>query len=423
MEPITQQLLSLLPPRLRALLRPDSRQELLNTADECLMVFEDHLYRLATNSAVALADPGDAGELARAAAQLLGDQAGDCALLLLLPSDEFVAVSAELPGISADNLASALSLQADSLLPACEEALAMAVNADPTDKAEQHIALWMRQQRLDALFEAFAECGIFLAAVRPRLLAALQGEEEIRLLESSAAGKASVIARNKVLSQWLQFTAADSEQPQFVEQWHQELKSHPTARRLELSSAEDYLQHMDSNAGAAYSFYPAGALAARGKVQQVRRLRAGLVSLAAVVLVGALPFLWQSFQFAAAQRALNETRELAAGARGDQAVVVDFENEWGAVSDFPEQNISQVMFALQNALAPDQLTSLDISEGLISIEGNSQDPQAILQKLEQDPLFTEVVFARATNNNRYFIDLRLSPVNFEGYFRRYFPDQ
>jgi len=42
-----------------------------------------------------------------------------------------------------------------------------------------------------------------------------------------------------------------------------------------------------------------------------------------------------------------------------------------------------------------------------------------LQRLEQDPLFTEVSFSRATSNLRYTIDLRLSNVSFEGYRARY----
>jgi hypothetical protein len=37
-------------------------------------------------------------------------------------------------------------------------------------------------------------------------------------------------------------------------------------------------------------------------------------------------------------------------------------------------------------------------------------------------MFTEVDFARATNNNRYFIDLRLSTVNFSAYREWHFPE-
>jgi hypothetical protein len=81
------------------------------------------------------------------------------------------------------------------------------------------------------------------------------------------------------------------------------------------------------------------------------------------------------------------------------------------------------MFTLQSVLSPDRLSSLEISEGLFRIQGISQDPQALLERLEQNPMFAEVTFARATNNNRYYIDLILSTVNFEAYMVRYFPDE
>jgi uncharacterized protein involved in outer membrane biogenesis len=114
---------------------------------------------------------------------------------------------------------------------------------------------------------------------------------------------------------------------------------------------------------------------------------------------------------------------MAFEARQDQQVVVNFENEWGVISDFPDQQIRRAMYALQNVLSPDRLSSMEITEGLIKIQGTSSEPQALLQRLEQDPIFTEVIFSRATNNSRYYIDLRLSEVNFEAYMVRYFPDE
>ena len=55
---------------------------------------------------------------------------------------------------------------------------------------------------------------------------------------------------------------------------------------------------------------------------------------------------------------------------------------------------------------------------------DENDSETINQLLleSEGPLFTEVAFSRATSNGRYYIDLRLSPVNFEAYMIRYFPD-
>ena len=118
---------------------------------------------------------------------------------------------------------------------------------------------------------------------------------------------------------------------------------------------------------------------------------------------------------------LAATRAMSQEARQDQQAVSNFETQWGPLNDFPEQQLKEAMFTLQNVLSPERLSSMEVSEGLIKLQGTSSDPQAILQKLEQDPLFTEVLFSRATSNSRYYIDLRLSPVNFGAYMVRYFP--
>lgn len=418
---LPDQLRQVLPPAIRQLLAPDARQQLLQAVNTSLLLFDDCLLLPETGEKVAVSGR-DPEQLARAARDLLPADGNDRQLLLLLPPKEFVATTQTMPGVSADSLASALALQVDSLLPACDERLALAVNPAAADFADQQTALWMRQARLDALFSAFAEQGLFLAAVQPRLLAVASGDTETRIIDKSAAGLTAVAIQQGVITQWLQADAADLEQDAFAEQWQQELKSHPTVQRRELASAADYADAAQPGVNAPYHFFPAGALHARHRVQQQQRWLAAAAAVVAVLLVSAIPFVAQSLELRSARAELASNRALAADARADQQAVVVFENEWGALDDFPDQDIRQAMFTLQDALAPDQLTSLEISEGLISIEGSSNDPQAILQRLEQDPLFTEVVFARATNNTRYYIDLRLSPVNFEAYMRRYFPD-
>jgi len=81
-----------------------------------------------------------------------------------------------------------------------------------------------------------------------------------------------------------------------------------------------------------------------------------------------------------------------------------------------------VLLQLQSVLTPSVLTSLELVEGELQIEGESEDPQSLLQRMEQDAMFTGVDFARATSNNRYYIEMRLSTVDFAEYHERYFPD-
>ena len=149
----------------------------------------------------------------------------------------------------------------------------------------------------------------------------------------------------------------------------------------------------------------------------------GASVVASLLLLSVIPFVGQSIERTSLVASLEAQRALSSGARQDQLVVINFENEWGPINDFPVQQIRESMFTLQSVLSPDRLSSLEISEGLFRIQGISQDPQALLEQLEQNRMFAEVAFSRATNNNRYYIDLRLSTVNFEAYMVRYFPGE
>ncbi len=417
------------PAALRKYLGNNAQRELLGLVNTTLLVFEGDLLHLQSGTRLALSAEAvntrgvtNADAIAAAASELLSDPR-QANVLLLLPPVEFVATTRHLPGVTRDTLTAALALQQDALLPALDMPLAMSINPESANLGEDHIALWIAQERMQQLFAAFAAQDIFLAAVQPRPMGAALTADETRLQDTDSVNQTSVVVTRHVLQQWLHAPNRDLENPAFAEQWQQEVKSRPAARRITLDNVDSFREHITTDANAAYHFFPQAALHTMQQVAQGRRLKAAGIVAAALVVLAILPFAWQSFEFRRAAAQLADNREMSAEARADQAVVASFENEWGPVIDYPQQNVREALFALQEVLAPEQLTSLELAEGLISIEGTSADPQAILQRLEQDPLFTEVVFARATNNSRYFIDLRLNPVNFEGYQMRYFPEQ
>ena len=101
---------------------------------------------------------------------LSAEQRKDCAALLLLPANFFVATTTKMPGVAKDNLVAALKIQADSILPSLEEPLSLAINPASASKGDEHLALWMTEATLSELFDAFAEEDIFLAAVKPRFM-------------------------------------------------------------------------------------------------------------------------------------------------------------------------------------------------------------------------------------------------------------
>ncbi|MEX2131350.1 MAG: hypothetical protein WD772_07670 [Pseudohongiellaceae bacterium] len=411
------------PPAVLALFEGGSRHELLKQLDCVFLIFNDRVTNLA-NGATAQLDNSGIGsttELARACASLV-ENGTEVSALLLLPSIEFAATSVTLPNLSREALISVLRLQTDSLLPGINEKLTVAVNAASNSGRSQHVALWMTTSRLDELHAEFAKCGISLSAIMPRAVLLLPATGTAIVRESDASTITRITIDNGCISEWLQVNKIDLQHELFLRQWQQAEERVKDETVIQSESDSDFHQSGFDNAVKEYCFFPRAALNAELKVEKGKRLvMAGFAALI-LVFLGTIPFLLQSLEFRSLTANLEATKEFSAGPREDRATVQDFENTWGPVSDFPEQRVQEALFTLQNILSPDRLSSFEISNGLISIEGESVEPQAILQRLEQDPMFTEVAFSRATSNSRYYIDLRLSAVNFEGYMVRYFPD-
>ncbi len=412
------------PPSLRRLLFANPGRELLRQVDASLLIFGGQALHVESGNAAPLAEepeqknshPG-ALAIAAAARKLLG--AGkERSILLLLPPGEFAATWAEMPGVSGENLRSAVLLQAETALPSLEEPLALAVHGE--EDGPQAV-LWMRSARLNELHRAFAEHGLFLAAVKPRILhsqsprSGLVDTDGVSLTFSHSIGGA--------LRQWKHIEAADLEQEEFASQWEAELRAAAGGDPRRIDSLAQYAGALNREAHGDYGFFPAAALARRRRREQRRLALRGAAALGVVALLAALPFIFQQFEINSLNRQLDSRRELSAPARADREVVVDFEDRWGAVNDFPDQAVRAALFNLQLVLSPNRLSDLEISEGVIRIQGASEDPQSILQRLEQDPMFTEVVFSRATSNDQYYIDLRLADINFEAYMARYFPER
>ena len=190
------------------------------------------------------------------------------------------------------------------------------------------------------------------------------------------------------------------------------------------SSAQDYVERAASiNANNAYSFVPSGAEKVMQRTAKRRRMGVSIAAAIVLLFLAASPLLWQSLQMLRLQSQLSALQERSVQAREDQAAVRAFERDWGVLTEFPQQNLPQTLLQMQAVLSPGVLSSVEVDEGTVEIEGESQDPQSLLQLLEENSLFTGADFARATNNDRYYIEFRLSTVDFDAYRERYFPDQ
>jgi hypothetical protein len=430
-----EQLTAYLPPQVRTLIKGASGRDLVKKIETSFLLFDNKIVHLETRDAVEIKST-DALSIAAACAELLttlsAEQRKECAALLLLPANFFVATTTTMPGVAKENLVSALKLQADSILPSLEEPLSLAINPLSATLGDEHLALWMLETTLTDLFDAFEAKDIFLAAVKPRFMngsgetsseAHDKNGANIRILDVDDTTETCVVIEDSILKSLLHVRKQDLQQEVFQQQWQETLAQDSSENVIELAEVSNYFSRLDAQANQEYCFFPYGALNATRRTAQGKQTLAAAAAVVGVLLIAAAPFILQSVEFRSLAATLEMQREMASDAQQDQAAVVSFENEWGLINDFPEQRLREAMFTLQNILRPDTLTSMEVSEGLIKIQGSSNEPQAILQRLEQDPMFTEVVFSRATNNQRYYIDLRISTVNFEGYMVRYFPDE
>ena len=420
-----QQLMDYLPPTMRNLLKGGSRGELLKKVNATLLVFDQCIAHVESGRSTQFRENTeylDPSQLAVGCKSLLSEQQKEPSVLLLLPPDEFVATRQAMPGIGKDNLVSAMKLQSENVLPTFTDSVAVAVNPKSADEGVEHTALWVTNERLMELFDAFQRQDIFLVAIKPRVLNIEDSSTDCFIDEDQNCVTA-VNVIDGVISNWLHVNKLDFEDEPYVQQWQQKVVENNALLKSEYTSSEAYLSGSNNHSNEVYTFFPSGALSARHRVERGRNMLIGLAIIAILILLSVIPFIGQSIELTGLVASLEAQRDLSSGARQDQLVVINFENEWGPINDFPLQQIRESMFTLQSVLSPDRLSSLEISEGLLRIQGISQDPQALLERLEQNPMFAEVAFSRATNNNRYYIDLRLSTVNFEAYMVRYFPDE
>ena len=393
-----------------------------------LMVHDDRLHDLGNGAWRSLGEWSSAEQIAAAARELLPSGPVARSVLLLLPASRFIATTVNLPGVARENLHAALQLQASVLLPAYEGRLALAINPEARDVDRPDIALWADDTWLAALFDAFARQGLLLAAVLPRPLAALDSpltQDTLVVEDVDRDSVTQLVFRKGMLHSWLQMQRADLDDPELRTQWQEAcaLAQGSGAGLLRLQSASDWTQRgMPQHWDSLYCFIPEGAQAVYRLQRKARGLRQAAMAAAVAALLLISPFLWQSLQIARLEATLAEQQTFSVEARADQAVVRDFDQRWGALNDFPRQDVAQVLLQLQSVLSPSVLTSLELVEGELQIEGESEDPQSLLQRLEQDAMFTGVDFARATSNNRYYIEMRLSTVDFAEYHERYFPD-
>lgn len=366
-----------------------------------------------------------AAALARCAALLLQGRTVQPSVLLLLPPAEFVATRFSM-GITGEKmLRSALKLQVHSLIPACEQPLLLGLHGG----SSEGVALWYPEPAAEALFQAFQSEGLLLAALMPRVLALAQvvaPAAELVLGDEDAGHLTRVEVRDGVVRNWLGITRGDLQQDAFATQWQAECArlAGPPAPLGKGPADWTALRHTFAGDDH-YCFYPAGAEQV-GRDYVARRQRRA-ASVAAMVLAGVLclPFLNNWFQILRLERQVEALREASTAARSSQAAVYRIDDEWGAVSGYPRQNVAGVLLTL-NELIDSSLSSFTVNKGVVDITGFARDPALLLEQLAEREQFYDVGQSRTSSGSessergdRFGIRFSLSDVDFSGYEEQY----
>jgi hypothetical protein len=412
----------------RSLYDASAHREILERVDTSLVLVDGVLINSLSGEYRQAAEEGMRplpSQIASAARELLPSRETPPSILLLLPPADFAVTRFNL-ALSGDKLRrSALKLQAHALIPAYEDELLLGLHSGGSNDG---VALWYPALEANALFSAFDEQGLFLAALMPRTLALLQmrdnaGDEV--LLDEDQRHSTLVESRHGSVRALLSLRQVDLQQEVFAAQWQSELaKIGPVTLQTQGQAAWRELRRL-IQPQPTYCYFAAGA-EKTGRDLIARHQRRAF-NIAAGVLVAALflPFLNNWVQIQILESRVESLREASTAARQSQAAVYALEDEWGPVAEYPRQDVGKVLLSL-GELIVDSLSSFEIDRGVVEITGFTQDPALLIEQLaEREDVFNVGQSGTSTGDNsssrgeRFSIHFNISGVDFPAYEEKY----
>ncbi len=409
--------------KIRSLLPVRRHSDIFNRIDISLLLFDNTLVNTANGESeeISLTEDGSFPEaMARAARRLArGDKHN---ILLLLPTADFVATAYHMNLASEKMIRSALELQAQSLIPAYEENLLLAVNA----AQQEGVALWFNEQEANRLFRAFAHEDLFLGAIMPRSLAVLGAADDddlkTMLINDEEGSNISFLqVRTNAVRRLLTVNRRDLEQEVFARQWEIETSQLKGDAVRNMTSMDDWkalkrrVQPLPE-----YSFLPAGAIAEQKRISFARNSKVAMAATAVVVLLLFAPFIARWLELRGVLDDLETAQVMSAEPRALQASIFDMEEEWGALYEYPDQEVAQVLVSL-NSVIQSSLTSISINKGVVDITGSTNDPAYLVELLSEREEFNNVSQSTSTRGagSQFGIRLNLTNVDFEDYEEKY----
>jgi len=410
--------------KIQSLLPVRRHSELLEHIDASLLLFDNTLINTATGAKAELslgAETVFPEALAIAARQLVGSRDSKN-ILLLLPTADFIATAYSM-NLSAEKLIrSALELQAQSLIPAYDEDLLLAVDAS----SQEGVALWFNENTANRLFRAFGKEGLFLSAIMPRSLAVVEAQEvdetaTLLINDEEGSDISFFQVKGKTVRRLLSVNRRDLDQEVFAKQWELETSQLKGESVKNMTALADW-QAIGKTVVPVpeYCFLPAGALAEERRLGFARKSKIAMGIAAGLVLLLFAPFVVNGLTLRGLQQELAAMEELSAEPRSLQASIFDMEQGWGALYEYPDQHVGDVLVSL-NEVIQSSLTSLAINKGVVDITGTANDPAYLVELLSEQEAFYNVGQSSRTRGGgaQFGIRLNLSSVDFERYEEKY----
>ena len=411
--------------KVQAFLPLGNHSELVSDIDFSLLLYDKSLINTTNGNTAQISPQGEEhffDAMARTA-RTLQQQTEKDRLLLLLPTNDFIATAFNMNVGGEKLVRSALELQSHSLIPAYDEGLLLAVNP----RSQEGVALWFNEGETNRLFRAFEKQGFFLSAIMPRSLALVepQSDEGRVILINDEEGETLSFLQVKgdSILRLLTVNKADLEQDVFAKQWELEIGQLKGEAVKNMTTMEDW-QSLNRVVEplAEYCFLPAGAVEEEKRISFARKTRIGSVVAACLVLLIFAPFISNWLTIRDLQNELERVQEMTAEPRRLQASIFYMDEEWGAIEEYPDQDVANVLISL-NQVIQSSLTSFSINKGVIDITGSTDDPAYLVELLAEKEEFYNV--GQSTNTrgggSQFGIRLKLSSVDFDAYDEKYPP--
>ena len=323
---------------------------------------------------------------------------------------------------------SAIALQKDILLPAFEQEFALGAAAGRSEG----VAFWFPETTLRALEAAFAAAALELVAVLPRAVAAGQAAGSVDrtadsyvVADRDAASYSVLRFEGGVATEVVSAYAGEFENADIRQSWEEQTAPLLEQASVSLSSADDWLGLRDLKPGASdYLFYSRPFLKQVADRNRQRRIYAGAAAGVAAMLVLSLPFVYLWADSLRLERARDAFREQARVAERYQNEMLDLEYEWGVVYEYPEPDVAGILTGL-NTVIDNSLTSFQLTNARVEIQGFTQDPEQLTRLLLQQPLFATIEQSRSISDSntgrgdRFGLRITLADLDFAEYSRKY----